>query len=170
MIIKKLKETLGQVFNASEETGNWTIECDIDGEKIDCSELEAPVSECGPGHFTQGYGWLGNTKEPDTDPYVGVPAPEENVIDEWFADRTGEVVMEDLTKFAGNYEGPLYAPYTAVDAFKQESIGDDGTHQRMYEMATKSWNTIDEYTGGSENFQEGPGGWNSGTGWGQVKK
>ena len=25
----------------------------------DCKNLEAPLFECGPGHFTQGYGWLG---------------------------------------------------------------------------------------------------------------
>ena len=150
MIIEALKKSIG-IFKREQATEvNWPfipedkVECSIDETPIDCEDLQ--------------------------ENYTGVPAPEENVIDEWFADRTGEVIMEDLTKFAGNYEGPLYAPYTAVDAFKQESTGDDGTHQRMYEMATKSWNTIDEYTGGSENFQEGPGGWNSGTGWGQMKK
>tara|TARA_B100000085_G_scaffold108335_1_gene98856 strand:- start:215 stop:673 length:459 start_codon:yes stop_codon:yes gene_type:complete len=152
MIIEALKKSIG-IFKREQATEvNWpfipedSVECSMDDTSIDCENLQEP------------------------DSYVGVPAPEENVIDEWFADRTGEVITEDLTKFAGNYEGPLYAPYTAVDAFKQESTGDDGTHQKMYEMATKSWNTIDEYTGGSENFQEGPGGWNSGTGWGQMKK
>ena len=42
----------------------------------------------------------------------------------------------------------------------------------MYEMATKNQLTtlhIDP-PGGSENFHEGPGGWNSGNGWGIVKK
>ena len=150
MIINALKKSIG-IFKREQATEvNWPfipedkVECSIDETPIDCKDLQ--------------------------ENYTGVPAPEENVIDEWFADRTGEVITEDLTKFAGNYEGPLYAPYTAVDAFKQESTGDDGTHQRMYEMATKSWNTIDEYTGGSENFQEGPGGWTSGNGWGQMKK
>ena len=150
MIIEALKKSIG-VFRREQATEvNWPfipedkVECSIDETPIDCEDLQ--------------------------ENYTGVPAPEENVIDEWFADRTGEVITEDLTKFAGNYEGPLYAPYTAVDAFKQESTGDDGTHQRMYEMATKSWNTIDEYTGGSENLQEGPGGWTSGNGWGQMKK
>ena len=38
-------------------------------------------------------------------------------------------------------------------------------HQLMYEMATSNWNTVKESQGGSENFQEGPGGWNSGNGW-----
>ena len=39
----------------------------------------------------------------------------------------------------------------------------------MYEMATKNWNTVKETQGGSENFQENHGGWNSGTGMGQYR-
>ena len=39
----------------------------------------------------------------------------------------------------------------------------------MYEKATKNWNTVKETQGGSENFQEGSGGWNSGTGMGQYR-
>ena len=42
-------------------------------------------------------------------------------------------------------------------------------HQEMYELATKNWTTVAETQGGSENFQEGPGGWNSGTGMAQFK-
>ena len=110
MIIKALKKSIG-IFKREQATEvNWPfipedkVECSIDETPIDCKDLQ--------------------------ENYTGVPAPEENVIDEWFADRTGEVITEDLTKFVGNYEGPLYAPYTAVDAFKQESTGDDGTHQR----------------------------------------
>ena len=38
----------------------------------------------------------------------------------------------------------------------------------MYEIASKNWNTVAETQGGSENFQSGPGGWNSGTGMGQF--
>ena len=44
-------------------------------------------------------------------------------------------------------------------------------HQQMYERASKYWGTWKEEIqspGGSENFQSGPGGWNSGTGMGQF--
>ena len=145
-LFKKIKDIVVTAVEPSTEIED-KIECAIDDNVVDCTEL-------------------------NEEPYVGVPAPEENVIDEWFADRTGEVIVEDLDNFGGNYEGPLYAPYTAVDEFKKKSNGDDGTHQRMYEIATKNHNTTIHLNppGGSENFQEGPGGWNSGTGWGQVQK
>jgi len=42
-------------------------------------------------------------------------------------------------------------------------------HAKIYEIATKNWTTVSETQGGSENFHEGPGGWNSGTGMGQFK-
>ena len=45
-------------------------------------------------------------------------------------------------------------------------------HQQMYERASKYWGTWKEEIqspGGSENFQSGPGSWNSGTGMGQFK-
>ena len=34
-------------------------------------------------------------------------------------------------------------------------IEDENIHQKMYEMATKNWNTVGEFLGGSENFQGG---------------
>ena len=43
-------------------------------------------------------------------------------------------------------------------------------HAKMYEIATKNWTTVAETQGGSENFQEGPGGWNSGTGANQFRR
>ena len=43
-------------------------------------------------------------------------------------------------------------------------------HAKMYEIATKNWTTVAETQGGSENFQEGPGGWNSGTGYNQFSR
>ena len=46
----------------------------------------------------------------------------------------------------------------------EKSKESENIHQEMYELASKSWNTVSETQGGSENFQEGPGGWNSGTG------
>ena len=44
-------------------------------------------------------------------------------------------------------------------------VESEDIHQKMYDIATQNWNTVSESQGGSENFQEGPGGWNSGNGW-----
>ena len=37
------------------------VKCFIDEEGVKCENLEAPAFECGPGYFTQGYGWFGGT-------------------------------------------------------------------------------------------------------------
>ena len=47
-------------------------------------------------------------------------------------------------------------------------VESEDIHQKMYDIATQNWNTVSESQGGSENFQEGPGGWNSGTGHNQF--
>ena len=52
---------------------------------------------------------------------------------------------------------------------KNGSRESSNIHQEMYELSTKNWTTVAETQGGSENFQEGPGGWNSGTGMAQFK-
>ena len=76
-MINKIKETLSQVFFSPEASGAWEekIECAIDDVTVKCEDLEAPIQECGPGHFTQGYGFFG---------YTGVPAPRVLEDDEWF--------------------------------------------------------------------------------------
>ena len=138
-------------------TSEKELECAIDDEVVDCGSLEAPIHECGPGHFTQGYGWLGNAEN-----YVGVPAPVYLKDDEWFGpapeytdnqkdymERETEIKRQEFEK-----------------SFSKEP---ENIHQVMYEIATSNWNTVDETKqsmGGSENFQEG---WNSGTGMGQYR-
>ena len=52
---------------------------------------------------------------------------------------------------------------------RKEQKESEDIHQKMYEMATANWNTVAESQGGSENFQEGPGGWCSGTGYNQFR-
>ena len=64
MIIKAIKETLGQMFYSPEATGSWVIEeedieCAIDDQIVDCSKV-------------------------DSTPYIGVPAPAYLEDDEWF--------------------------------------------------------------------------------------
>ena len=43
----------------------------------------------------------------------------------------------------------------------------ENIHQEMYDLATKNGKTTTQLNpvGGSETFQEGPGGWTSGTGY-----
>ena len=68
MIIKKLKETLLGISKEMETQTSLiekkNIHCKIDNQEINCDELEAPIHEYGPSHFSHGYS-----------PYVGVPAP-----------------------------------------------------------------------------------------------
>ena len=145
-MIDKIKETLGQFFHSPEASGTWDdklpfwddedIECAIDEEVVDCDEMDNP-------------------------PYIGVPAPQYLKEDEWFGDPVisdkGQDYMERETEIK-----------------KQESENrqywtneSEDIHQEMYEMATKNGKTTVQLNpvGGSETFQEGPGGWMSGTGY-----
>ena len=146
MIFKAIKETLGQVFHSPEASGTWgtdnvklpfwddaDIECAIDEEVVDCSEMDSP-------------------------PYIGVPAPAYLEDDEWFGpapvktekqeayielEKATERLHEDMRKEAGKVES-------------------ENIHEELYKMASKNWTTVSETQGGSENFQEGPNGWSSG--------
>ena len=145
-MFKAIKETLGQVFHSPEASGTWgtdnvklpfwddtDIECAIDEEVVDCSEMDSP-------------------------PYIGVPAPAYLEDDEWFGpapvktekqeayiqlEEATERLHEDMRKESGNVES-------------------ENIHEELYKMASKNWNTVSETQGGSENFQEGPNGWSSG--------
>ena len=133
------------------------LECAIDDEVVNCESLEAPIHECGPGHFTQGYGWLGNAEN-----YVGVPAPVYLKDDEWFG---------PAPEYTNNQKDYMEreTEIKRQEFEKSFSTEPENIHQVMYEIATSNWNTVDETKqsmGGSENFQEG---WNSGTGMGQYR-
>jgi len=92
--------------------------------------------------------------------YLGVPAPVVAPYDPWFGSAPkSEKAMEYVQK--KNEE--LYSKLNEPKSKEPEDI-----HQKMYEMATQNWTTVAETQGGSENFQEGPGGWNSGTGFNQF--
>jgi hypothetical protein len=140
-------------------TSEKELECAIDDQIVNCESLEAPIHECGPGHFTQGYGWLGNAEN-----YVGVPAPAVLEDDPWF----GSAPVSDKQK---DYQEATERLHEDIRKESQttETVESDNIHQEMYEIATSNWNTVDETKqsmGGSENFQEG---WNSGTGMGQYR-
>lgn len=126
-------------------------------DKVDPSELEAPVFECKSGEFSHGFS-----------PYTGVPAPVVTSSDEWFGEPTltekGWDVIQQESKIKEE-------EFQRTEELRSSGIvvEDQDIHQKMYEISTKNWTTVDESTftvGGSENFQEG---WNSGTGMSQFK-
>tara|TARA_A100001234_G_scaffold199317_1_gene190604 strand:+ start:591 stop:1016 length:426 start_codon:yes stop_codon:yes gene_type:complete len=94
-------------------------------------------------------------------PYTGVPAPAYLEDDPWFGPapiksekQLDYMEQETLVKQQQHQE--------------THSVEPENIHEMMYKIASKNWNTVSETQGGSENFQEGPGGWNSGTGMGQF--
>ena len=120
--------------------GSWRVECAIDEEVVDCNEMDSP-------------------------PYIGVPAPAFLTDDPWFP---SPVLSEKQMTYKEAHEQAV-AEQQILDESESKESAD--IHQKLYEMASANWNTVAEtqYQGGSENFQEGPGGWNSGTGMGQFK-
>ena len=100
-------------------------------------------------------------------PYTGIPAPVETPTDPWFPDVPPETIK---TEKQTTHEEMLEEAQRREEANREESKEPENIHQMMYEMASQNWNTVKETQGGSENFQEGPGGWNSGNGMGQFIK
>ena len=138
MIFKAIKETLGQVFHSPEASGTWgtdnvklpfwddaDIECAIDEEVVDCSEMDSP-------------------------PYIGVPAPAYLEDDEWFG--PAPVKTEKQMEYM---EMETEMKKQEEEKRKEYNGEPCNMHQLMYEMATSNWNTVQETQGGSENFQGG---------------
>ena len=91
--------------------------------------------------------------------YTGVAAPVVTPTDSWFSDavKTEKVIAYEK-HVAQKIEEQKF-----VEA-AQPKKEPENIHQAMYEKAIQSWGSWQETLGGSENFQEGPGGWNSGAG------
>ena len=106
------------------------------------------------------------TKEEPKPGYIGVPAPVETPTDTWF---TNVSVQSIKTEKQITHEQMLEEAARREEENRKEEKEPKNIHQKMYEIATKSWSTWQENVGGSENFQSGPGGWNSGNGMGQFK-
>ena len=136
-MIKTLTDALKDILGPKSDK----IECAIDESIIDCDKLEAPIQECGPGHFTQGYG-----------SFVGVPAPKVLKEDEWF----GPAPVSDANM---DYMEREYEAFKqdAMNYYNQETKEPEDIHQVMYDLATKSGKTTTQLDpiGGSENFQGG---------------
>ena len=170
MIIKKLKKILNspkqevetQTTILQKKAGTFNVECSIDDQVVDYAELEAPIHECGPSHFSHGYSPYGNI--PPENRYTGVPAPVVLPDDPWFGPAT----------YKSQKQLDYMEKETEMKRQEREqnfSVEPDNIHQKMYEIATKNQNTTLQLNplGGSENFHEGPGGWHSGTGYNQFR-
>ena len=102
--------------------------------------------------------------EPQKSSYTGVVAPVVTPTDNWFSEpvKTEKVIAYEK-HVAQKIEEQKF-----IEAAQPKKEAED-IHQQMYDRVTKYWGTWqEELPGGSENFQSGPGGWNSGTGMGQF--
>lgn len=97
--------------------------------------------------------------------YIGVVAPVVTPTDSWFSNP---VKSEKVVAYEKHVAQKI-EEQRIVEAAQPKKEAQN-IHQQMYERASKYWGTWkEELPGGSENFQSGPGGWNSGTGMGQFK-
>ena len=104
-------------------------------------------------------------EEIEEKPYTGVPAPAYLEDDPWFGPAP------NLTENQMDYMAQETEIKMAEEMERSEvTCESHDIHAKMYEIATKNWTTVAETQGGSENFQEGPGGWNSGTGLSQFQR
>ena len=104
-------------------------------------------------------------EEIEEKPYTGVPAPVYLEDDPWFGPAP------NLTENQMDYMAQE-TDIKMVEEIERSEVTCEShdIHAKMYEIATKNWTTVAETQGGSENFQEGPGGWNSGTGLNQFQR
>ena len=96
--------------------------------------------------------------------YTGVVAPITTPTDSWFSEpvKTEKVIAYEK-HVAQKIEEQRF-----IEAAQPKKEPED-IHQQMYARASKFFGSWQQNVGGSENFQSGPGGWNSGTGMGQFK-
>jgi len=125
--------------------------------KVD--ELEAPAGSVGPSHFSHGISPYG--KIPEKNIYRTVPAPVVQKEDPWFSTPTRTEKQIDYM------EKEMEVKQQEEQRRIEQGGEPEDIHERIYQIATRSWNTVKESQGGSENFQEG--GWNSGNGMGQFR-
>ena len=120
----------------------------VDDDPVDCADLQE--------NYDEGESF----KQDAINYYTGVPAPAYLSDDDWFG--PAPVRSEKQLDYI---EQETIAKKEEEEKRKEYGGEPCSMHQLMYEMATSNWNTVKESQGGSENFQEGPGGWNSGNGW-----
>ena len=140
-MITRALAALKEVFIPKSEIDEEEFECSVDDTSIDCEDLQENYEET---------------------PYTGIPAPDYLQDDPWFS---APVLSEKQVTYKEAHEQAVAEQQILDESENKESTD---IHQKLYEAATKSWTTVAENLGGSENFQEGPGGWNSGNGFNRV--
>ena len=145
-MIKRFAELLEKVI--PKPIKEEKIECAIDEDIVDC-EGEA-FRQDALKHY---------------EAYTGIPAPAYLEDDPWFGPAPEYTEKQQE-----------YRQQEATERLHEELREEKKTceshdiHAKMYEIVTKNWTTVAETQGASENFQEGPGGWNSGTGYNQFSR
>ena len=104
-------------------------------------KLEAPLFECGPGHFTQGYG-----------SFVGILAPKYLEDDSWF----GRAVLSDCQMTIK--EAFNHAVSERQLLHENDTVEPKNIHETIYRIATSSGKTTTQLNPTSV------GGWQSGIG------
>ena len=142
MIIKAIKQLVEkQTTLLQKKAGTFSdkVVCAVDDDVVDCEDFK--------------------------EPYIGVPAPEYLPEDPWFP---APILTAKQMSYKEAHEQAV-AEQQILDESESKESAD--IHQKLYEKATANWNTVAEtqYQGGSENFQEGPVGWQSGTGMEQFR-
>ena len=146
-MISKFKQLINKVIPKGDD-----IVVNMDGGvgeswKVECA-IDEEVVDC---------------NEMDSSPYIGVPAPVYLEDDPWFGPAS--IRSEKQLDYMEQETFIKQQQHQETHSVESEDI-----HQKMYDIATQNWNTVSESQGGSENFQEGPGGWQSGNGWNAFKK
>ena len=152
-MITRALAALKEVFIPKSELEEKNIKCAIDDDPIDCTDLQ------------EDYDQQESFEQDTINHYTGVPAPAYLDDDPWFgpAPIRSEKQLEYMEM---ETEMRMVAEKESLDS----TCESHDIHAKMYEIATKNWTTVAETQGGSENFQEGPGGWNSGTGLSQFQR
>ena len=130
-MINTIKETIKGILGIEKKIDEEDIECAIDEDVVDCTEMEE-------------------------EPYVGVPAPILNPVDEWFASPYG--CSSAITEKQQDYMVQEAEIKKQEDENRQYWTKESANiHQEMYDLATKSGATTVQLDpiGGSENFQGG---------------
>ena len=134
-MIKQVIKSIKQIFIPRSEFEEDDVDCLVDDKKVDYDTFKESS-------------------------WTGVPAPAVLQEDFWFG-SVPEHTEKQKEYLQQEAQERLHDDLRKEHEKSKES---ENIHQEMYELASKSWNTVSETQGGSENFQEGPGGWNSGTG------
>ena len=135
-MIKEAIKSIKEIFIPKSEFIEEEVQCAIDDDVVDCTDFK--------------------------EPYIGVPAPDYLPEDPWFP---APVLSEKQISVKEAHEQAIADNQILADE-SGSVVESSDIHQKMYEIATKGSATTLQLDppGGSENFHEGPGGWNSGTG------